>query len=473
MTLTDADIVDDIIPNCRDHPVWDNKIGLVKVIDLGNGGGLKLYWGSAQPADFNNQVHYNIYYARTRFATFEDGPSFITTSTEVALNVFEPGKLYYLAVRATDFDPTEFNFTQLSRVGADEVYRYPATQELQSDINDAYGTIVEIADDTGYPDAGFLLVGTEIMKYTSKSGTRFFIEDTNRGIIGTVIENHDAGEEVRLWYGISDGNTVIHTATPAWHYTNGTPQKEDYIGHPNVDEDGYRAVLTDNLTTDLSSHEDAAQHFSTYNYCGYHNTTPYDMFSGGCVNSYSGGEMNGSRGLFLADRNLARLDQMLQMSGERVIVLRRSWSGKRCSCIGLRRENPRYLCGSCFGTGFSPGYTRYINTRAISPGFENTQGWIMIRVEPYANDLELTIDQGLRQPDVLNAWTLSVPVLKDRDIIIRYVSNGEGGLFEEYRYEILDVTRNKLMLEEVGSQRFRMRKLDKTDIVYRYYVEEL
>ena len=89
---------------------------------------------------------------------------------------------------------------------------------------------------------------------------------------------------------------------------------------------------------------------------------------------------------------------------------------------------------------------------------------IMMRITPYSNDLEIVQDQGLRQPDEITGWTLAVPTIKDRDILIRFSQDG----IEEFRYEVLSVTRNKLFFGQSGKQEIKMRKLDKTDVVYQY-----
>ena len=97
----------------------------------------------------------------------------------------------------------------------------------------------------------------------------------------------------------------------------------------------------------------------------------------------------------------------------------------------------------------------------------------MIRVEPFSDDLELLADQALRQKVTPSAWTITVPTLKDRDIIIRYNINENNDLIEEFRYEVLDVTRNKTVLGQTGSQKFNLIRLDKTDPVYQFPVETL
>ena len=120
---------------CLSKPYWEFYVGLRMVEDVGNGTGLKLSWGRAIPNDDDNIIHYNIYYSDSRFGVFDSWPQAITTEQEVVINV-DPGKLYYFAVRATEFDPEEFDITELTQIGTD-VYQYPEEIELLSDI-DAY-----------------------------------------------------------------------------------------------------------------------------------------------------------------------------------------------------------------------------------------------------------------------------------------------------------------------------------------------
>jgi len=455
---------------CRPRPTWDHMIGLRVLEDAGNGMGLRFTWGKALSDDTDKQVHYNIYYASTRIDVFEDGPKAITTSQQVILNLFTPGDLNYCAVKATEFDPDEFNLTTLARIGTD-VYRYPEGQTLQEAIEygDGYEATVKVEDNSGFPAGGFLLVGSEVMKYSTKGDDEFYIADYRRGIIGTIIDTHEVGESVTLWHGIQDGNTNIMLRTATWHYTQGTPRNVEEIGEVNVNADGYRAANTDILTTDLTASDDNTENFPSYDYTGYHRPSLQATFSGECVRSYVGGEFDGGRGFFFQDRSLARLETLLGVTGEPVILLRRKWSGKRCNCIGLHRESMRVRCPTCYGVGFSGGYDRFVNPRPISESSANTDGMIMIRVHPYTDDLELVLDQGIRQPVELTAWTLTVPTIKDRDVIQRRNEDGS----EEFRYEILSTIRNKLFFGQTGKQQFVMRRLDKTDILYQYKIEGL
>lgn len=448
---------------CRSRPTWEFYTGVRNVEDVGNGMGLRLSFGRAIPSDSDKLVHYNVYHSDTRFGVFSDWPQAITTVQQVIVNV-EPGKLKYFAVRATEFLPTEMDLTDLVQIGSD-LYQYPPTLTMEDDI-DAYGAVITVGDTSGYPDKGFLLIDTEIIQYSFKDSTAFHIEETERGAFATLIDVHSAGAEVKLWHGVEEQNTVIFEETAAWHKEWGTPRRTEDVGELNVAEDGYREMAVDHLTTDLSASEQNTQDFPNYDYKGYHRPSLQATFSGDCVNSYVGGEFDGGRGFFFNDRNLARLDSMLQVTGEPLVLLRRKWTGRRCRCMGLRREHARTRCQYCYSVGFDGGYDRYTNTRPISERSENTQGHILARIYPYTDDLELVDSQGMRQPVELTAWTINIPVLKDRDFIVRLNEDGT----HEFRYEILEVNRNKLFFGQSGKQEFKMRRHDKSDIIYTFDV---
>ncbi|GAG20641.1 unnamed protein product, partial [marine sediment metagenome] len=258
-------------------------------------------------------------------------PIAITTEQQAVINI-GPGDLHYFSVRSTEFDPREFDMTELQQVGVD-IYQYPTELTLQNDI-DAYGATVEVGDTSGYPSQGFLIIETEVLQYSAKTATAFAVEDDQRGAIASQINEHYAGAEVKLWHGVEDQNTVIFEETAAWHQDYGTPRNEDEIGEVNVADDGYREASSDLLTTDLRASDQNTQDFPSYDYNSYHRPSLQATFSGDCVQSYVGGDFNGGRGLFFQDRNLARLDAMLQVTGEPLVLLRRKWTGRRCRCQG-------------------------------------------------------------------------------------------------------------------------------------------
>lgn len=444
---------------CRAKPTWLHGIGLEQTEDLGNGMGVSLVWRKAIPATSSNTIHYNIYYADTRFGVFSAWPSAITLQTYGSVNI-PPGNQYYFAVRATEFDTSDFDLTELEQVSSG-VYNYPTEQTLLYDI-DAYGANVRVADTSYFPSKGYLQIDYEVMYYKTKEDGAFDVPVAYRGAYSTPQVPHYAGAKVKLFKGIEDQNTVIVAGTAAWTKDNGPPRNVDAIGEFNVDEDGYRANNEDIITTDLSASDANTIDFPNYDYCGYHRPSMQSYFKGECINSYAWGELNGSRGVGLQDQNLSRLDMMLQTTGEPVVLLRRKQTGKRCRCIDLRKEHQQAKCPYCLGTGFEGGYDRYINTRAISESYTNTQGMILIRVSPWKDDVKLVAANGIMQDVELAAWTINIPTIKDRSIIIRFNEDGT----EEFRYAVLDVTRSKLMFNLTGQQSFRLQRLDKTDIAY-------
>jgi hypothetical protein len=446
---------------CRPKPSWIHRLGLQLVEDVGNGMGVDLGWEEARTSDTDQQIHYNIYFSNTRFGVW-DAPRAITTARRVTINI-PPGNVYYFAVKATEFD-TDFDISEMTQIGLN-AYQYPTYQTLLNNVpaeDDGYR--IQVSDVSEFPSNGELLIDTEIMRYSAldTANNEFIIDSLDRAITQTILAEHEAGTSVQLWRGIEDGNTIIRQGVSAWHQQYA--YNPDEIGEYNVDEDGYRAVNEDILTTDLSASDENTIDFPNFDYCGYHRPSLQETFSGECVNSYVGGEFDGGRGLYFQDRNLARLDAMLQTTGEPVILLRRKWTGRRCKCISLRREHARTRCDRCFGTSFDGGYDRYLNPRAVSELWTNTQGFIMVRIHPFSDDLKIEDSQGLVQPSELTAWTINVPTLKDRDFIIRFNEDGT----EEFRYEVLDVTRNKLLFGQSGKQEFRMRRHDKTDVIYQF-----
>jgi len=449
-------------------PSWIHLPGLRLVEDVGNGMGLRLSWMDAASTNPNKQVHYNIYKGDTKFEVLDSDPFAVTTARQVILNV-PPGNLYYFMVRATEFDPEEFDITQLMQIGLN-LYQYPEAQTLQSDI-DSYGASIVVENNSEFPEKGFLKINFEVVKYSTKDNTTtFFVEDTERGAIGTFAEPHTAGENVELFHGVEDDNSLIFEETATWQPDQGIPRNTDTIGEFNVDEDGYRATNEDIVTGDFSNADAVNINFPGYDFCGYHRPSLQSTFSGNaCLGSYVGGEFGGLRGFNLQERNIARLDTMLQVTGEPVVLLRRKTTGRKCRCVQNRREQPRFRCAYCYGTQFDGGYDRYVNSRAISELWPNSQGCIMARISPFPDDLKLEQSQGLVQPSELTAWTLTVPTLKDRDIIIRLIRQPNGTFaYEEFRYEVLDVTRNVTVLGQSGQQQFRMRRMDKTDVLYQY-----
>jgi hypothetical protein len=150
-----------------DRPSWISKVGLELVEDVGNGMSLLLTHQGATPADPDNQIHYNIYYATKRLNVFSEGIKSMSTDTQVVFNL-SPGNTYYFAVRATEFDPTNIDISSMDPIGTN-MFSYPDEQLIENEIGESAVTI-NVPTTYGYPPGGYLLIGTdEIVRYFSKT----------------------------------------------------------------------------------------------------------------------------------------------------------------------------------------------------------------------------------------------------------------------------------------------------------------
>lgn len=215
--------------------------------------------------------------------------------------------------------------------------------------------------------------------------------------------------------------------------------KEDDTETP-IASDDIKAITDKNINVRDWSTVNAQKH-KHYPFTGYHRFTPYQYLNSCRLDVYV--------------RHIQRLEMMLQATGERVTLYRRRWSGEMCYCVDTRRGQFDKRCPSCFGTGWVGGYEKYENP-------EDPFGKIWVRFAPVPDDLNLQ-SQGMRQDYIPNLWTLPVPVLKDRDVIVRYDASGK----EVWRFVILNATRNVGFFGKFVSQMFSMQRLDKTDPAYK------
>jgi len=245
--------------------------------------------------------------------------------------------------------------------------------------------------------------------------------------------------------------------------------------------------------------------YNQYEYRGYHRFTPDQYFLTGEASPYS--KTATDQGLIVARRHFQRLEMLIRTTGERVALWKRKWTGQECPHFDDRRGRSKMRCEICYGTGIVGGYELYRNVFAtdgyitkppehgmINPPppdsdrynreypyssrtTEQYPTWqIFIRVQPETDDKTL-LPRGMQQNAQPQAWALPMPMLQDRDIIIRYDEDGT----EQWRYEILDVTRNEGFFKGSMSaptnvtmylQQFRLFRLDRTDIRYQLSVEE-
>ena len=248
-----------------------------------------------------------------------------------------------------------------------------------------------------------------------------------------------------------------------WDNIYSCKSRFEYPHFPHTVLEGYHQVTQDYLSTDLSAADAANVTFPMYDYAGYHRTDPVLLLNGTCVGSYIGGQngcidangnVNMVRGMNLQDQNIQRQDFKLSMDGQPAILIRRMKTGVTCSCYLASSEYPDDRCPFCYGTKFVFGFEQYFNPR-------RSDGRILVRTSPTAERLKM-YEAGMESEFPQDMWTLTVPTIKMRDIIVLFDQDGN----EEFRYEVSDVTRNKTVLGLDGGQTMKTFRIRKTDPAY-------
>ena len=248
-----------------------------------------------------------------------------------------------------------------------------------------------------------------------------------------------------------------------WDQIYACQSRFEYPNFPFTVLDGYHQVTQDYLSTDDSAADAANVTFPMYDYAGYHRTDPVLLLNGTCVGSYIGGQMgcidgygNYSiyRGLSLENQNTQRQDILLSVTGQPACLIRRVQTGITCSCYLVNSEYPDDRCPFCYGTKFVFGYEQYFNPR-------QSDGRIMVRLGPTAENLKMH-EAGLESEFPLDIWTLTVPTIKTRDILVLFDQANN----ESFRYEVADVTRNNTILGLDGGQHLKTFRIRKTDPAY-------
>lgn len=455
-------------------------LGLVAALDEGTGTEVELNWKQAYPHDEDNVVFYNIYVADNRIDVFDGYPDFISESTSATIGGIAPGDLMFFGVRATEFNPSLFTTSGLRQAGT-SMFFYPGTY-INGTISST-SLIVPVLSVGGFPDYGIIRIGDELLSYSSKgtSPPRFIISPTGRGYEGTTAEAHGGAQEVFLYPGRQDGNTIIAQSVPTFQKPN---YAITYIlgdGHgPDGYRDGYdgyaytdgylrfKQESIDSLTTDGTNNDESGT-FPRFDYCGSYRThSPASFMEGQCSGTYWGGvqlvrdptDPTKFARLRMPDfttHMLQREELMLETTGEPFVLIRRMWTGARCPCFMQRREHPDKRCQICYGTSFVQGYIQFFNPR-------RPDRRILVRIDPATDDLSIVDRGGLEPIYEPTAWTLPFPAIKDRDILIRFNPDNT----EAWRYFVLSVTRNKAFFTQTGAQKFTLKRIPKTDIVYSF-----
>ena len=446
-------------------PIFPNPffIGVKNGMPYADGYSVYVQWSQALQSSVANDIGYNIYFSTNKDTVLSEGPKYFTRYTELKISQFNPGDTYYVLVRACEYDPTiqnPLNFVPSPQ--ATNAFVYPQTA-LMSDIDESTLTI-PLIDVSEFPAYGVLKIGYELIKYTNVDYSNNIIYATtdgrgyyNSNIYIHTIDGYDGYSILSPIVGVFEGFQELNLIYTQFQTRFEQPE------FPFTEADGYRTKNIDLLTTDLTASDEDMEDFPSYDYSGYHRTSMVDYFSGKCLGSYHGGEQgcadNGGRfrgGINISDVSAQRLEMMLETTGEPVVLLRRKWTGITCNCYRLNNEHQDGRCKVCFGTSFVGGYDQYYNPR-------RSDGRILMRFPPTVDDLAMK-EHGLQQNFSPNPWTLSVPAIKDRDVLIRFNLDGT----EEYRYEILNTTRNKLMFSNSGAQAMSIFRLDKTDEIYKF-----
>jgi hypothetical protein len=444
--------------------------GIQEANSAGDGTEIYLRWGTAYPAVRTHNIAYQIYYSEIKETVFTDGVKFVVKggSTTATFPGFTPGEMYYFAVRAVEYDPSIIDLTILPGTGetgqpTNNIYYLPTTL-LMADISDT-ANIIPIMDAI-FPAKGIVAIGGEaiyydgLASYTQVGGVS--LTGCIRGFLGTTASLHQVNGYdgiiqrspiVRFFLGIEEQNGKIYEC-----------QSRFEIGeNAYIEGVGHHQTTGDDLNVDLSASDAANVGFQSYDYAGYHATDPTQLLNGDCLGSYSGGEQyidspDGTgtilRGLSVQEQNNQRQEMLLSVTGEPIVLLSRRHTGITCNCYIPSSEYPDDRCPRCYGTGFVGGFEQYHNPR-------RSDGRIMARFNVVEEDIKMQ-DAGLESESMFDVWTLTVPTVRDRDVIIRFGQDNN----EEFRYEVINVTRNRMLNSQMGAQKFKAQRIRKTDTAY-------
>jgi len=420
--------------------------GMKRVSDLGRGDSTKLEWHTPLSKTYQSDAYVVVYRNSNRLNIFDSNPSYIAVpgTLEATVNGLVPGLTLFWAARALDTFAETLDVTGM--VEEDGGFYVVPTATALSRSMDENDLKIYVDSVAGYPEKGYLLIGnTEVVRYNSKSvvDQAFLLSSTSfRGLSNTTASVFIADDEVKLFLECQDKNTVITMSTPSY-------------------QDGYESGRTfDNVGLVVTDYTELDNNvFDGFDFCGYHGALPNKVLNGeDDCGTYLGGEFNGNRGFNLFDRMVEREEVLLDSVGEPVIFIRRRWSGQTCSCMTSRRQHPkRRTCGECYGTGYLGGFTQFNNLRRLD-------GRLMVSFPDTEEDLPLGESSHLQQSYKPVVWTLPMPSIRDRDLILRFDSAGN----REFLYEVLHVTREKLMFGHYTRQKVALIRLDKTDVQYTY-----
>ena len=454
------------------------RVGLDAVTSLGDGYTINLKWFPAYstPSKYLDgyqdgyKIAYHIYYSTEKDNVFNEGVKYISVDGYTEANIIDlvPGQLYFWSIRPVEYDPALLDLINILPVAYDNLRVYPYSL-LREDISNT-DLLIPLIDVEGFPSYGIIKIGVELIQYSSVdivNKNLVLSSESQRGFLNTKARSHtiDGYDGYYKW------NSYVSFFTP---YESSDYDRIflgqcrfEYPKYASTLLDGYKQVVKDILSTDLTASDEFNVDFPRYDFAGYHRTDPVQLLSGVCVGSYIGGEMgcidgygnvNILRGFSLQDHNNQRQEVLLSVTGRPAVLIQRMRTGIRCSCYIQSREYPQDRCLFCYGSGFVYGYQQYFNPR-------RSDGRIMVRPGPAEENLKMQ-EAGLESEFNLDFWTLTVPTIRTRDIIVMFDMDGN----EEFRYEVMGVNRNNTVVELQGGQKFRGMRIRKTDPAYQIRV---
>ncbi|CAB4196485.1 hypothetical protein UFOVP1290_5 [uncultured Caudovirales phage] len=449
-------------------PFYTNPIlcGTDAVSSLGDGYTINIKWFKAYPSIFANKILYHIYFSTIKEDVFADGVKYISAGDSLDANIIDltPGQEYFFAVRPVEYNPDVFNPSTDLPLAYDELRFYP-TSILRQDIT-ATSLLIPLVDVGGFPNSGIIKVGVELIQYLSvdQFNNNLVLTDiSQRGINNTpiTIHNVDGYDGYVSW----DPTVTLFVVGESLKFDKifVCQCRFEYSNYQFTNNDGYHQVIKDLLNTDLHAADDSNITFPMYDFAGYHRTDPVQLLNGTCVGSYIGGEqgcidkygnVNILRGMSVQDQNLQRQEILLSVTGRDAILIKRVQTGITCACYSPSREYSDDRCPICFGSHFIVGYEQYFNPRS-------SDGRIKVRPGPTDENTKM-YDSGLESEFPLNLWTLAVPTLKTRDVLVLFDQEDN----EEFRYEIMAVTRNNTTIGQQGGQHFKVMRIRKFDPAY-------
>jgi hypothetical protein len=437
--------------------------GLDKVTSLGDGYTINMAWFQAYPDNVANKIAYHLYYSTAKDKVFSEGVKFVVVDGTTSANIIDltPGQDYWFSMRPLEYNVSFSSYLSNLPIAHDNVRFYPSSI-LRFDIS-ASSLIIPLLDVDGFSAPGIIKVGVELIQYLAVDtvNKNLIVPSVNgRGFNFTPVTMHtvSGSDGYNAWSPIISGFVIEEDN--GWDNIYACQSRFEYPHFPFTLIDGYHQVVKDVLSTDLSGADAANITFPPYDFSGYHRTDPVQLLNGTCVGSYIGGEMgcidsNGNfniyRGFSLQDQNTQRQDLLLSMTGRPAVLIRRVQTGITCSCYLTSSEYPDDRCPFCYGTKFVFGYEQYFNPRM-------SDGRIQIRTGPTEENLKM-YEAGMESEYPLDVWSLTVPTIKTRDVLVLFDQNDN----EEFRYEVAGVTRNNTINGLDGGQHlktFRIRKFD-------------